>query len=431
MLASNEARAGAPAGGPGHSAPAWNRRQWLLGCAGIAAGTLLARAALAAEDPANGAAADLHAAMRRALVEFAGRAQGEGNFPGLSAAVALPDERIVTVTAGWADPERRVPVRPDTRFMSGSTGKTFCAVTALSLVGDRALSLDQPIAAHFAAESWFASLPNARYLTLRMLLNHSAGFHQFLDIASFEETMLWDSLRGRDTGYTPQRMLSFIAGDAPLNAPGAAYHYSDLHYHVVGLLIEKVTGRSYYAVLHERVLARLGLADVLPAASTHLAGLAAGYARGDLLAALAGYTGRSLDRAGDLRKNPALEYTGGGLALTPRALALFYERLFRGEILAPAELQAMLGSTMSVPATPGIDVRYGLGIFIIQRPGYGRYYSHSGFYPGYHSNVGYFADFGFAAAVQVNTDHGPNINELWRDLGRSVIGVLSPATTFA
>ena len=320
---------------------------------------------------------------------------------------------------------------PTTRMMSGSTGKTFCAATTLALAHRGQIELDAPLAPIFRDEDWYGSLPNAGALTVRMLLNHTAGFPQFLDLMAFQRAYLFDSVAGNDTAYSPRRMLGFIAGAAPLNAPGKEHNYSDLHYHLVGLLIEKVTGRGYYDVLQDEILARLPVDDIIPANRRDLPGLAAGYARGDLLAALAGGTGKSTGADGALRKTPVLEFTGGGLAVTPRALALFYSRLLHGQVIPASSVHTMLTSTVPVSARPGLDTRYGLGVYITRRPGFGRYISHSGFFPGYNSNVGYFEQHGFAAAVQITTDHGPDINDLWRSLARGVIEILDPTAKFA
>ena len=121
--------------------------------------------------------------------------------------------------------------------------------------------------------------------------------------------------------------------------------------------------------------------------------------RGDVIAAMAGMTGRTTDDAGALRHDPSLEYTGGGLALTPRALARFYWKLARGEIISPASFAQMTASTLPVVKTAEVTSVYGLGVFVNERAGFGRYISHSGFFPGFTSNVGYFLDHGFAAEM--------------------------------
>ncbi|HEV2364670.1 MAG TPA: serine hydrolase domain-containing protein [Caulobacteraceae bacterium] len=390
--------------------PMLDRRAWIAGCAAAFAG---ARASAGARPIDR---------IEGALRPVVSQAVTEGRAPGCSAAVLLDDQTMVTCVAGWADPDLHAPMTPATRMMSGSTGKTFCAATCMSLVSEGRLSLDAPIAPIFADEPWYKRLPNAPDLTLRILLMHRAGFPQFLDLADFQSEYLLDSLTGRDVGYSPRKMLSFILGHKPLFPAGHGYHYSDLEYHLVGLTMEKVTGKSYYALLAERVLSKLPTRDIIPSNTPNLPGLAAGYARGDLIQALAGNTGKTTDRPGHLRKNPALEYTGGGLALTPRSLALFYSRLANGEIIPRAAFAEMLASSTFVPTTtPGVDNRYGLGVEITTRPLFGRYINHSGYFPGYNANVAYYFDHGFAAAVQVNTDHGPDIYDLLRSVAKAVI----------
>jgi D-alanyl-D-alanine carboxypeptidase len=360
---------------------------------------------------------------RAAAGAFATAALATRSTPGVSAAVVTADARLVTAVSGLADPQAGLAMTPDVRLMSGSTGKTFCAATLVSLAEDGILDLDTPIAPVFADEPWFARLPNARALTLRMLLMHGAGFPQFLDIGAFMRSYMWDAMIGGDIAYSPRKMLSFILDAAPLNEPGAAHAYSDLHYQLAGITAEKITGKPYYMLLQERVLAKLGdpRGDVLAANTRNIPDLAAGFARGDVIAAMAGMTGRTTDDAGVLRHDPSLEYTGGGLALTPRALALFYWKLARGQIISPESFAQMTGSSLPVVKTAEVTSSYGLGIFVNERAGFGRYISHSGFFPGYTSNVGYFLDHGFAAAVQFNTDHGPDINQALRDLASGII----------
>lgn len=391
-------------------------RRRLLGGAGLALAALPFGAPLGRVLAAPGTTG-------AAVAGFASSALATRMTPGVSAAVVTRDARIVTAAAGFADPQAGLAMTNATRLMGGSTGKTFCAATLMSLAEDGVLDLDAPIAPLFADESWFARLPNAGALTLRMLLMHGGGFPQFLDVGAFTRSYMWDAMTGQDIAYSPRKMLSFILDAAPLNAPGAAHAYSDLHYHLAGITAEKITGRPYYDLLAERVLARLGDPhyDIAPANTRSIDRLAAGFARGDVIAALAGMTGRTTDTGGVLRHDPSLEYTGGGLALTPRALARFYWKLANGQIVSPESFAQMTGSRLPVVKTAEVTSSYGLGLFINERAAFGRYISHSGFFPGYTSNVGYFLDHGFAAAVQFNTDHGPDINQALRDLAGGII----------
>ncbi len=385
---------------------------------------LVGGAALVASPLALGSAFSKPSAARSGTPGFSAvvAAVNLRRTPGVSAAAVFADGRIRTAVAGTRDLTTGRPMTPSTRLMSGSTGKTFCAATTLSLRDSGVVDLDAPLAPIFRNESWYARLPNASALTLRMLLQHGGGFPQFLALPAFQWAYLADSLSGADTAYSPRRMLGFILDTEPLNAPGAAHSYSDLHYHLVGLTLERVTGRSYWDLLAERVLSRLPNEDILPAVRRDLPGLAAGYARGDLLSALASRTGRTLDRQGHLRQDPSLEYTGGGLAVTPRALADFFARLASGRIVSKETFSEMVSSSLPVNVLgQGVTSAYGLGVYITRRPVLGRYVSHSGYYPGYTSNVAYMLDHGFAVAVQQNTDHGPDINDLLRSLASGVL----------
>jgi D-alanyl-D-alanine carboxypeptidase len=357
-----------------------------------------AATSVSAETPISGA-------VEHFLAEYATQHRGALGVPALSVAAVLPDGTVVAAASGWADPERRIAVTPATRFLSGSTGKTFCAALAMKLVEDGRLKLDDKLAPLFSGTPWFDGLPNHDAVTLRMLLNHTAGFPQFLELNSFRWSYLVDVLRGREVDYSPQKMLSFIDGAAPLNAPGAAFNYSDLGYDLAGLTIERITGQPYFEAMQQRILTPLSYGEITPATSKALPQLAAGYAQGDFLENLLGLSGRSTDQDGILKRSPVLEYAGGGLSLTPRALAQFYADLMRGRVVKPETAEAMSTPAIHLPSTPPIEQGFGLGLFVTDRPGFGRYVSHSGFYPGYNANVGYFSDFGIAVAVQVNRDH--------------------------
>lgn len=358
-------------------------------------------------------------ALGAALAAFATATRSAQRVPSVSVAAVLPDGSAAAAACGWADPEAPRPATPATRYMSGSTGKMVCAALALSFVQDGRITLDQKIAPLFADEPWFAHLPNHEALTLSLLLRHAAGFPQFLDLNAFRAAYLTDTVLGHDVGYSPRRMLGFIADAAPLNAPGAAFAYSDLHFDLVALTLEKLSGRHYFDLIRERILARLPGAEIGVNAGPRLPGLAAGYAHAGWLEALLGLAGRVTRADGTLRQNPVLEFAGGGLNTTPRALALFLRALFTGGIVSPDMVRAMTETTIAVPgAPPGVDLAYGLGVFVTRRPGFGTYLNHSGFYPGYVTNCAYFRASGLAVAIQTNSDAADIFTPL-RDLARA------------
>ena len=97
--------------------------------------------------------------------------------------------------------------------------------------------------------------------------------------------------------------------------------------------------------------------------------------------------------------NPQFEWTGGGIASTSEDLARWAKALYEGEAFDGSLMPQALDG---VPARLGRDVRYGLGIML--RPtALGMTFGHSGFFPGYLTEVMYFPDTKVAIAVQVNT----------------------------
>ena len=107
---------------------------------------------------------------------------------GLSAACVLPDGEVVAVAVGTDAAD--VALQPTTRFLSGSIGKTYCAAICLQLVGEGRLELDGRIAEVPRHHGWFARIPNAESITLRQLLNHTAGIREHVWHPDFQKSVL-------------------------------------------------------------------------------------------------------------------------------------------------------------------------------------------------------------------------------------------------
>jgi D-alanyl-D-alanine carboxypeptidase len=161
------------------------------------------------------------------------------------------------------------------------------------------------------------------------------------------------------------------------------------------MILERVTGRPYDTLLRTRLLEPLRLTNTIPADRPDLPGLANGYAGAQN--ELGGYDA-SLDERGRLRVNPQFEWTGGGVASTTADLARWGKLLYEGRAFDAALLPRVLDG---VPARLGRDVRYGLGVML--RPtALGVTWGHSGFFPGYATELLYFPDLKIAAAIQAN-----------------------------
>ena len=105
---------------------------------------------------------------------------------------------------------------------------------------------------------------------------------------------------------------------------------------------------------------------------------------------------------GQLRFNPANEWTGGGLVSNPQDLARWAKLLYEGKAMPFDYLDELLATS---PQDSDKPTRYGLGVFVTDNSKLGRSYGHGGFFPGYLTRMAYYPKQRVAIALQFNTDH--------------------------
>jgi D-alanyl-D-alanine carboxypeptidase len=353
------------------------------------------RRAPSATAPAESPAA---AALRARLQPALDSLRAAQRFPGATLALALPDGGTVALATGFADTARRVPLRTSDLLLQGSVGKTYVAAVAMQLVGEGRLDLDAPIARWFGSEPWFDRLPNARQITVRHLMTHTSGLVRYEFDPRATAVLRAEPMKA----WTPLDRLQYLFGAQAPFAAGQGWEYSDTNYIVLGMILERITGRPYYAELMQRVLVPLALKHTVPSDRPDIPGIANGYAgpKNDL----GGYDA-SLDATGHMRVNPQFEWTGGGIASTTEDLARWGKLLYEGRAFDAALVRRMVDA--AVPARLGPNVKYGLGV-IVRQTALGEAWGHSGFFPGYATEMLYFPDLKIAAAIQANgTDPYP------------------------
>jgi CubicO group peptidase (beta-lactamase class C family) len=163
-------------------------------------------------------------------------------IPGVSIAV-IKDGKVIKLQGyGFANLEHQVKVRPETLFQSGSMGKQFTAALVLKLVEDGKIKLDDPVKKYLpkVADAWSK-------ITIRHLLTHTSGLGDPYDRLDFRKD------------YTDDELLE-IEGKVPqLFAPGEKWSYSNMGYHVLGFLCNKVGGKFYAEQLAERIFKPAGM----------------------------------------------------------------------------------------------------------------------------------------------------------------------------
>ena len=342
--------------------------------------------------PRASSAADTSARLRRRLQEKLDALHAAGKFPGATAGFAFADGTSLGLAVGVSDAQKKTPMRPTDLMLQGSVGKTYAAAVALQLVAEKKIGLDDRVEKYLGREGWFARLPNARDITVRMLMNHTSGLVRY----EFKEQFTKDLTANPDKVWKPEELIAYVLDTAPPFAAGKGWDYSDTNYIVLGMIVERVTGRRYYDEVRRRLLRPLKLRRTVPSDARRIPGLAQGYAGADNPF---GGTDAMIDSAGRFAINPQFEWTGGGIASTTEDLARWARALYEGRAFPPRLMPQVLDG---VAAKLGPGVKYGLGV-IIRETEAGPAYGHSGFFPGYLTEMAYFPDLRVAVAVQVNT----------------------------
>ena len=172
--------------------------------------------------------------------------------------------------AGFADRAARTPIGADTRFRLGSMNKMFTAVAILQFVEAGKLSLDTRVG------EVLPDYPNrdvAGKVRIRHLLTHTGGTGDFFG-PEFDAQRL--SLK------THADYLRLFGARGPEFEPGSQARYSNYGFILLGAIIEKLSGKTYYEHVQARVFAPAGMRDTgSPAESDNVPQRAQGYLRKD------------------------------------------------------------------------------------------------------------------------------------------------------
>lgn len=305
--------------------------------------------------------ADLYASDKilQARVESAMREEMKSQrIPGMAIAVVKHGKVVVAKAFGEANLEHHVPVKLETVFQSGSTGKQFTAVAVMLQVEDGKLNLDDKIRKFFpdAPESWDA-------ITVRNLLTHTSG------IPDYEGTGTLDLHKD----YTDEELAKTAYGLKLEFPAGSRYNYSNTGYVLLGILVNKVSGKFYGDVLAERVFKPLGMktarsisdADIVP-------NRADGYQMVDDVVKHQDWVSPSLNRTAD-----------GSLYVTLADYIAWDKGLREGKILSAKSWEAVY---TPVRLTSGKTFPYGFGWAIDKDGGQLRIH-HSGSWQGFKAYI--------------------------------------------
>jgi CubicO group peptidase (beta-lactamase class C family) len=172
-----------------------------------------------------------------------------GLFNG-SALVADRGEVLLRKGYGLANMEWGIANSPDTKFRLGSITKQFTSALVMQLVDRGEIDLAAPITRYLP--DYPAHTGNR--ITVHHLLNHTSGIVGYTELPTFGATSR--------TAYAPAKFADeFFARLDLLFEPGTKYSYNNSAYFLLGVILEKVSGKTYEQLLQERIFTPLGMQE--------------------------------------------------------------------------------------------------------------------------------------------------------------------------
>lgn len=149
---------------------------------------------------------------------------------------------------GYANVELQSPAETDTKYRLASVTKQFTAMAVMQLVERGTLKLDGTISDYLPD---YPTNTGAK-VTIHHLLTHTSGIPSYTDFPGFMQRHVRDP-------YSPQDFITFFKDSSLLFTPGERFAYNNSAYFLLGVIIEKVTGKPYAQVLSEQIFVPLGM----------------------------------------------------------------------------------------------------------------------------------------------------------------------------
>ncbi len=315
------------------------------------------------------------------------------HVPGIAIAVVRSGTVIKAKGYGFANLELKAPVTPETVFGLGSISKQFTATAIMQLVEDGKVRLDDPVTRYLDSLP-----PHWGRITVRQLLTHTSGIPEehwlpnFVEFDRFEHHHL--------------DVLRTIFADSLQSEPGAVWAYRNSGYRLLGMIVEKASGESYWAFMERRIFAPLRMTATRSSDPKSLIPhRARGYGK---------ERGRVVNRDA---VTESAAFSEGALMSSVLDLARWDSSLYRPRVLSQASLDQMW---TPVTLTNGQSYPYGFGWMVAPTNGL-RTVGHGGSLPGFLTNFSRFVAKGLTVVVLGNAE--------WADpaaLAQAIAGIYEP-----
>jgi len=333
--------------------------------------------------------------IARAADSLAESAVRSGNVAALTIAVVRGRDTLVSKGYGMADIENDVAATAQTVYRIGSVTKQFTSVTIMRLIEQGKLSLDDDVTKF---------VPNApthgRKVLVRHLLNHTSGIPSYTDVGpQFGRVARMD--------LAHDSLLAIVRNDSMQFDPGTHFYYNNTGYFLLGMIIEKVTGRKYGDYVRDSLFVPNGLTSTIYCSVAPL-----------IKRRASGYDRRPDGLVNTDYLSMDLPYAAGSLCSTVGDLVKWTTLLHSGKLVNTSSFRAM---TSPVPLTSGRPMSYGFGLSV-DTLGSHRRIHHGGGINGFISELAHYPDDSLTIVVLSNTSPAP-ANEIADALARVAFGM--------
>jgi CubicO group peptidase (beta-lactamase class C family) len=287
-----------------------------------------------------------------------------------SVAVSKNGAIIYSKSIGFSDIENNTKATENSKYRIGSISKTFTSVLILKAVEEKKLELNQTI------DKYFPTIKNAEKITVKLLLSHRSGIHNFTDDADY---LTWNT-----QPKTEKEMVEIIAKGGSDFQPDSKAEYSNSNFVLLTYMLEKAFAKSYSDLLQEYIVQPIGLTNTYVFEKINPS-------KNEC---------KSYKFTGTWKLEPETDFTiplgAGAIIATSTDLTKFADALFGGKLLKSESLEIM----------KTIKDGYGIGLFQIpfyDKAGYG----HTGGIDGFSSVFFHFSDGNISYAL---TSNGTNFN---------------------
>jgi len=300
-------------------------------------------------------------------------------YPGAAVLISKEGRILYQNAYGYANLENDVPFKTDAKFRIGSVTKQFTAAAILKLHEQGVLDVNDKVS------KYIPELPRSSEVSIHHLLTHSSGLQ-----ASWNE----DLYKNIPAEFKTEDMIGEIKKLKYVFNPGESWRYSNMGYMVLSIIIERVSGLSYFNFLRENFFDQLRMINTGNPQRNDL------FSYELLKNEVSGYyyENSKIYRVFSLDRGQG----AGALYSTLEDLFKWNEAVFNNKVLSRENLNVAFKPVQSNDGSPGkYGLYYGCGWFIDKFNGFKRVH-HGGALDGYESSLNRYPDKNMSIIVFVN-----------------------------